>query len=415
MSVSGAVPLPNQQIIWTSFAHRGFVLIGTTLVLFELLFLILYVDNFWLPVDLIPWGIPAVVVMAVAAHLLLLWLESPFACVVLAPIFKRKPPLVYRRWLGLDEMSITFGAKRILWDVIDEASLTIFGNLVLRSRALCGAQSIENGKDKNPAEIVLKLPFGTIPLKSQKQFVEILQSKRPELALNARLTKQIAQPVLKGINQLQGLSVIFLAIVLMDFGYSNFRHLELLKEYFLSEKDSLSGTVSGAKEHYEKAEALRLNPLPISWISRKVMSIGKIAADIDQVRSEALWLLGRKDEAVIAAQSAAEQAPKSFTFRLRLARLYAACGKEEQAKEEITKLGDDHKDSLLPRLYMLAILLNGNQVKNARDSMAAYLEHLDKDVFAPPPTWPPGEAPFLHELFHRDDLEFITQRLLNRK
>ncbi|PWT95456.1 MAG: hypothetical protein C5B53_11440 [Candidatus Melainabacteria bacterium] len=415
MSASDSGQLPNQQIIWTSFAHRGFVLIGTTLVLFEILFLILYVNNFWLAVDLVPWGIPAVVVMAALAHLLLCRLESPSVCVALAAIFKRKPPLVYRRWLSFDEMSITFGAKRVLWDVIDEANLTMFGNLVLSTRALCGPASMAGGKERNPADILLKLPFGTISLQSQKQFIELLNSKRPDLPANARLTKQIAQPVLKGINQLQGLSVIFLALVLMDFGYSNFRHLELLKEYFLSEKESLAGTTSGAKEHYEKAEFLRLNPLPISWISRKVMSIGKIAADVEQVRSEALWLLGRKDEAVAAALMAAEQAPKSFTFRLRLARLYASLGKEGQAKEEITKVGDDHKESLLPRLYMLAIYLQANQAKSARDCMDAYLEHLDKEVFSTPPAWPPGEAPFLHELFYRDDLDFITQRLLNRK
>src|SRR5262249_665423 len=118
---------------------------------------------------------------------------------------------------------------------------------------------------------------------------------------------------------------------------------------------------------------------------------------------------------VSAALTAAEQAPKSFTFRLRLARLYVALGKEAEAKEEINKVGDDHKDSFLPRLYMLAVLLEANQLKSARDCMYAYLGHLDKEVFSPPPVWPPGEAPFLHELLYRDDLDFITQRLLNRK
>jgi hypothetical protein len=415
MNGSSQTEISKEQVIWTNFPHRGFALIGTTLVLFEILFLILYVNSFWLAVDLIPWGIPAAVALSWLAHRLLLALESPGACWVLSPIFKRRPPIIYGRWLAFDETSISFGSKRVLWAIIDEASLTIFGNLVLKTRSLCGPEIVENGKDINPADIIFKVPFGFISLQSQKYFVELLQSKRPGVVLNQRLTKQIHIPVLRGIAQVQGAAVIFLALVLMDFGYSNFRYLELIKHYYLSDKDSLSGTASSGLQHYEKAEDIRLHPFPVSWISRRVMSIGKIAAGIDKARSEALWDLGRKEEAVKAASQAAEQEPKSFNLRLRLARLYVALGKQDEAKKQIDKVAEDHEDSLLPRLYTLSMLLDDKQLESARKLFDDYMKQVDESVFATPPEWPPGKVRYVHELFERDDLDFIFERLLHRK
>lgn len=415
MSGSDQEQLLNPGFIPSSFSHRGFALIGCALVLFYILFLILYVDSFWLATNVLLWGIPAAVAMVLLAHVMLAWVESPAVCVFLAPIFKRRPPIVYRRWLTVDETGITFGVKRIVWDSIDEANLTMFGNLVLKSRRLCGPELIERGKDRNPADVITKLPFSATSLESQKYFVEFLKSKRPGVILNARLNKQLAQPLLKGMSAVQGAAVVFLALVLMDFGYSQFRYLELLKEYYLTQESCLSGTSSSGAQHYDKAEAIRLNPLPISWISRQVMNKGTIMAGIEQARSEALWALGRKQESVEAAIKAKDEAVKSFAFHLRLARLYVDLNKVAEAKQEIEAVAEDHKDALLPRLYLISMSLAKSQEASARELYDNYLKQLNEEVFTRHPVWPPGGAPFLHELFYEDDLKFVFQNLLNKR
>jgi hypothetical protein len=319
------------------------------------------------------------------------------------------------RWLQVDETAITFGIKRVLWQSIDEVNLTMFGNLVLKSRSICGPPFIEKGKDKNPADIILKVPFSALTLASQKEFVELLREKRPSTPINARLVKQVAQPLLKGIALVQGFTVVFLTLALLDFGYSEFRYLENLKEYFLAHKEAVSGSTSDAQQHMMRGEDIRLHPLPISWISNKVMATGTIAAGLSQARSQALWALGRKEEAVTAAIEAADQAAKAFSYRLRLARLYAAMNEASAATDEIGKVESDHKDALLPRLYRLAILVADNQTAKAKTAYTDYMKTLDSEVFTEPVVWPPGGEPFVHELFHKDDLEFVFGRMFDRK
>jgi tetratricopeptide (TPR) repeat protein len=407
--------LPSLKIVPTSFAHRGFVLIGASLILFEIVFLFLYANPFWFAFNILPWGIPSIVLVAAIAHRLLLLLESPPACSLFSFLFKGRPAIVYWRWVTFDETVITFGIRRILWQSIDEASLTIFGNLVLKSRSVCGPSEMVKGRQNNAADIIAKLPFSALVLPDQKLFVQNLQRQRPSAALNQRLIKQSNQPLLKGMGFVQSLAVLFLAAALIDFGYSEFRHLEILKEYFLCQKDCASGTAHDAAGHLARGEEIRLHPLLISWISNKVMVTGTIAAGIAQARSEALWAMKRYDDAIVAAKEAAEQSPKSFAYRLRLARLYSAVKNIPEAQGEIEKAKADHKDALLPVLYTMSMFFGNGETARAKAAYDDYMKDLNNEVFTESVVWPPGGEPFLHELFRRDDLNFVFAPLIDHK
>lgn len=399
---------------YTSFSYQGFVLVGVSLVLFEVLFLILYVDSFWMACDLLPWGIPAVVCVVVLGHFLLLWLESPSGCRSLSWFFKKRPALIYRQWITFDEVGIMFGSKRILWRAIDEVELSLFGNLVFRSRCICGPARVHKGKETNPSDILVKIPFSPLSMESQRQFLDLLKRQCANVSLNARLTKQATKGLIKGNAWAQALAVVFLAFALIDLGYSGFRQLELLKQYFLCEKEAIAGTADSALEHFKQAEAIKSHPSPISWISRRVMVQGTIAAGIEQARSQALWALGRQEESLAVAKVAVELAQKSFSYRLRLARLYAVLGMNAQAEEEIKRAIDLHKDALMPRLYLLSTLITDGQRTQAAILWSNYMKQVTETVFGPPPAWPPGSPPFLHELFYKDDLDFIFERLVGR-
>jgi tetratricopeptide (TPR) repeat protein len=128
-------------------------------------------------------------------------------------------------------------------------------------------------------------------------------------------------------------------------------------------------------------------------------------------RSRALWGIGKTQEALAAQIEAAQLAPASFKINLRLARLYAALGQTEKAKEAIQTVADKHKHALLPRLYSAALLLNAHKPQEAKLVLKDYLSFLDNDYFSPPPVWPPAGEDAIHELFVRDDLEFLLSSL----
>jgi hypothetical protein len=87
-----------------------------------------------------------------------------------------------------------------------------------------------------------------------------------------------------------------------------------------------------------------------------------------------------------------------------------------QSDQEITKAAEDHKNSLLPRLYTLSMLIADKRFVDADEFYVRYLKQLDDDVFGTQPSWPPGAPPHsIHELFCKDDLGFIFKNLLGRK
>ena len=49
--------------------------------------------------------------------------------------------------------------------------------------------------------------------------------------------------------------------------------------------------------------------------------------------------------------------------------------------------------------------------QQAKTVLKDYLSSLDKDYFSQPPVWPPAGEDAIHELFVRDDLEFLFSSL----
>lgn len=163
--------VPPFKDVRTTAMHQGYTLIGFAFLVFEMGFLLLYTNTFWFDVDLIWLGAPAAMLAMVVAHFILLWLEGPGGCRFFAFIFRRKPPLVYRRWMRLNDPEydpgITFGERHLVWQAIDEIELTFWGNLLLSSRSLCGSH-LASEKPHRPflsyaphtdAEVVLENPI----------------------------------------------------------------------------------------------------------------------------------------------------------------------------------------------------------------------------------------------------------------
>ncbi len=390
----------------TSFSHAGFVLIGTAFLLFEILFVTLLANSFWFPLNLVPLGVPVIVLITAATHFVLRASEEEPLVRALSFIWKGRPPVLYRRWLKLDENGFTFGVKRIRWTVIESAELSFFGNLVFKSRALCGEPCLINGKDHNPAEVILKLPFSAAGLNEQKRFFEALKANRPAVQLNSRLLKQIEQPKLKGIALVQAATVAFLFAALVDAGYSTFVYLETLKGYYqclLDGRDRKSTALS----NFERAEDLRLHPFPISWVSRKLTSFGGVSEVLQQARSEALWSLGKREESVAVAKEIAESSPKAFRSHLRLARLYCLLGKQDCAQDELKTAIEKRDEALLPRVYLISLLLERGRNHDALEAFEKYSSKLDEEVFGERPVWPPGGERFVTDVWYRDDLDFV--------
>jgi hypothetical protein len=401
----------SAEVVKTSFSHRGFAVIGAAFVLFEILFVTLLAGSFWFPVTLVPFSIPAIVLAVGIAILLLQGLETPLACRALSFVWHGKPPLVFLRWVEMDKNAFTFGIRRIQWEVVDEASLTLFGNLVLKSRKLCGDPIMVGSKDTNPADIILKLPFAVIGVNEQKMFVERLRLEKPTLRENERLKKQIAQPKLKNFAIVQNIGVVFLSLVLLDVGYSTFSYLDTLKEYYLSRQDALQNKKDSALKHLEAAENLRTHPLPISWVTRKLTSIGGASDLYQHARTDALWAVGKKQEAIDLATDVAKNTPKNFRPYLRVARLYEQFGKPDEAKAQVQKAIEERDDALLPRLYLLSLLLK-NDKPGAQKAFDEYSKKLDADVFGEEPVWPPGGDRFVTDVWYKDDLHFVLDPLI---
>lgn len=419
-SAASFVPKSNARLR-TTIGHQGYTVVGIGFIVFELGFLILYSNEFWFEHNVASLGIPAALLALCLAHFLLIWLESESGCNFFSPIWKRRPPCVYRQWVRLDdadlEPGISFGERHVVWRAIDEVELTIWGNLRILSRALSGAPSAKAKKSKLPffqpvdAEEILKLPFGFGSVADQKLIIDTMRHYNPALKLNDRLKKRLDQKDVKGTAYVQQLGAVFLFLVLMDVGFSMFNYLEMLKNYYLCELTATAESRDRRKISpffFAQAEEIREHPVPISWVSTKIMGEGKVASGLYQTRAEALWAMGKKEEAIESMLKSLKLSP-SFRLNLKVARMMALNGQRDKAEEQLKEAMEEHDSALLPRLYMLA-LSSGAERPSLYKS---YLHDLDDDLFGTDLMWPPGSHVFLQDVFYRDDLTFIFDKMLD--
>lgn len=404
---SDAIKLPVQ--LHTTISHQILTLLSTAFLLFELVFLTFYFEQSWFGIDLIVFGLPAVLACVLLTHFLLIGAESNLSCRLFGFIFKGKPPLAYKKWLRLENDGIVFGTKHLRWEALDELELTMLGNLVVKSRLLCGAQALHPDK-------VLKFPFGITDFSTQDLFLAAAKEKKDSIIFNERLSKGRASNLRKGAQATQLMSAAIMSLLLLDVGYSSFYYLELLKNYYLAETELLEGKTKEAAKHFERAEELRLHPLAISWVSAKFLGSSNVAAGIWEQRSHILYLQGKKEEAVEDSRKAVIVSPSNLRHRLYLTRLLVETNKLSEARENLEKLMEEHKHSFMPRLYILA--MTKEQAKDNSRMAQEYKTQLDacyEDTYDAEPHWPPGGNRYFMELFYSDDSRFLLDRFLETK
>lgn len=445
-AVSGP-PLPaatadklSEPVHWnTSLGHRLFTLVGFTYSLFAFLFFILYFQTFWFNYDLSSLGLPAVLLLVVAAHFIVSFIESDRVCRWLSLIWKGKPVICYRKWLTLNESGITYGVKHVRWSAIDEVELTWLGNLVLRSRAVCGVE------EERP-DIVLKIPYAAGDQIHKNELVNMIRDHQGPATLNTRLQKSVDSPVLKGQAMVRLVTSALMFVALMDVGFSLFYYLELLKNYYLAElhatvalrefyevkipeaerieggnvnllaenamKQSQGENLKLAHSNFQRAEQLTAHPFPLSWVSSKLLQSSNVAAGIKLDRSHVLWLFGEKEKAISETRLALKQQPKNFNLELRLVRLLEESGQHKEAMAAMKTAIEDHEHSLLPKLYEFAMKSSETDAAGKSQHYQAFLDRCYLQTFGLEPWWPPGGDRMLREVFNSWDLRFVFDRVL---
>ncbi len=396
------------MLIKTSFFHQGYTLLGRSSIAFTIILIIFYSTSFWFSYNLAYFGLLAILLSLFITHHLLRGLESNLSCNLCSFFFKGKPLIIYRHWLKLEQNTFVFGTYRLLYSAIDNVSLSPLGNLIFKSAALSGPST--NG-ETNPAAVVLKLPISALNLKAQQEFIALLKEKCPQAKLSPSVEAILTKPVLNSTAYIHILTLIVFLAIFADIGHATFEYIELLKRYYLSQKSASEQHIAQAKEEYQSAEWLKAHCSRFSLVTPKLLNNSSTAASLFESRSKALWGIGETQAALAAQIEAAKLAPKSFKINLRLARLYAKLGRNEQAKKAIEIVTEKHKHALLPKLYTAGLLLNAGKPEEAKSVLKDYLSFLDKDYFSPPPVWPPAGEDAIHELFVRDDLEFLLSHL----
>ena len=392
------------MLLPTTLPHRALTLVGTTFLMFELVFIQFFIGEYWFSIDLQMFGIPTALLLMPIAHFWLRWLESKSGCRAFFFFWKGTPPLAYEKWLQLEEDSFAFGNRYVRWDVVDELALTIFGNLQIKSRIVSGAT-------QEKLDVLLKFPFAVTPRENQAKFVERVRQHRPDVIINKRLEKALSAPIIKGagIGMASGAVVMFL--VLLDVGYGSFWFLDLMKHYHLAAVNARDGNAKEAERQLAMADDTRAHPFVLSWVAQKFVSQNS-AAGIYGARAEALWRMGRKNDAIEDAKIAAEHAEHSTKVKLRLARYLAAVGKRDEARALLDKLIEKHKHQLLPRLYVVVI----EKEKSKDAAQRQYIQYQDElvaEFFEKEPKWPPGGNLFFHEVIYQDDMDYVFKRLLD--
>ena len=357
--------MSNRQF-QTTLAHQTFLGISSAFVLFEVLFLVLYGDKDWFAVDLLPLGVPAALLALAVAHVLLTWLEGPRGCRLFAFMLNGLPPVVYRKWILVNEdgfeNSLRFGNKRVVWKAVDSVELTFFGNLLLKSRQLPGAERLKTQRsgevDENPPFLLFKLPFGVAARSDQQAFVRLLLEENPLCTLNDRLQNQIEKDDPKGTNVVFLIVSIFYLFFFMDVGFATFDYLEILKHYYLAELNSIQEPRDprAAKEHFDRADSLFYHPFQFSWVTHKLLDADNTKSGIIQLRAESLWDMGKRDEAVLCLKQALELPGKNFRLHLRLGRMLTDMGREKEALATLAEAVDEKREALVPRAYTFVLL-----------------------------------------------------------
>lgn len=429
-SISPKVNAANKmdKPIPTAWGYRGFVLVSCTFVIFELIFVTLYSSTSWFSTDIRYLGIPVVIVLLPIAHQILLSFEWKILLKIASPLRNGLPLILYWNWIKLDETALSIGLRKVAYSAIDELNLTIWGNLHIRTRALrTGVEkrseaqiSIDDASvsavssESEPTDLIFKLPLGVVSPQFQKLLIETVENANPHVEINKRLRKRLLQQDVSTTQMVGVMGAAFLLIVLLDLGQASYTSLDVLKNYYLADLNARKHEMADAERYLEAGDKLITGALPMSWIKTKFFDEGNGAAGVKVARAEALWQLGRREEAVAECRNALKLSPKGFRINLRMARMLTAMGSPKEAKAEIEQAMEANKDSFLPNEYMMALELETSGKLEAQKLYETYLKELDEEVFGEEPVWPPGGERMIHNVWFREDLTFLFQRLFKQ-
>ncbi len=420
-NISDAKPEPVTSLmdkpIPTAWGYRGFVLVSTAFILFELIFVSLYSSTSWFATDIRYLGIPVVLLLIPVAHQILLSFESRLLLKIALPLRNGLPLVLYWHWLKLGENELTIGLRKVAYSAVDELKLTIWGNLHIRTRALrLGVNVHEAGQNgssaKEPTDLIFKLPLGVVSPQFQKKFIETVKIHKPNVLINERLRKKLDQQDVSASQMIGVMGAAILLIVLIDLGQASYTYLDVLKNYYNADLSARKSERADSERYFAQGEKILKESLPLSWIKIKFFDEGNGAAGVKVARAEALWHMGRREEAIDECRNALKLSPKAFRINLRLARWLNASNAPEKAKTEIEQAMEIKKDSFLPRGYMVALEFDRSGKEPAEKLYETYLKELDDELFGEEPVWPPGGERFLHDIWYREDLTFVFNRLL---
>ena len=403
----------------TNWGYRGFVLVSCAFIIFELIFVTLYSSTSWFSTDIRYLGIPVVLVLLPVSHQILLSFEKKLLLLAAFPMRNGLPFIVYWNWLQLGDHALTIGLRKVAYSSVDELKLTIWGNLQIRSRALrLGAAEEQDGNRSQanvsgePTDLVFKLPLGVVSPQFQKQFIETVKSANPKILINERLKKKLSQQDISASQMIGVMGAVILLAVLVDLGQASFTYLDVLKNYYHADLSARKNEKADSEKYFAQGDKLIKEALPMSCIKTKFFDEGNGAAGVKIARAEALWHMGRRQEAVDECRNALKLSPKAFRINLRLARMLNAMDLPKEARLEIEQAMTIKEDSFLPRGYMIALDYERAGEGEAQKRFQSDLKQLDEDLFGEEPVWPPGGERFLHDVWYRDDLTFVYERLL---
>ncbi len=409
----------------TAWGYRGFVLVSAAFVVFELIFVTLYSSTSWFGTDIRYLGIPVVFLLLPVAHQILLSFERKLLVQIASPVRNGLPLIIYWNWLKLGDKALTIGLRKVAYSTIDELKLTIWGNLHIRTCALRlgttgsleqdgpgHSEKVDKARSQEPTDLIFKLPLGVVSPPFQKNFIETVETANPNVLINERLRNKLAQKDVSASQMVGVMGAAIMLIVLVDLGQSSYTYLDVLKNYYHADLSARKHEKADSERYFEQGEKILRESLPMSWIKSKFFDEGNGAAGVRIARSEALWHMGRQQEAVDECRNALKLSPRAFRINLRLARMLNAMDSPKEAKAEIEEAMKIKEDSFLPRGYMVALEFERSGKDEAQKLYETYLKELDDQLFQEEPVWPPGGERFLHDIWYREDLTFVFNKLL---
>ncbi len=221
----------------------------------------------------------------------------------------------------------------------------------------------------------------------QKTLLKSLKRLNPNVVINKRLRKKLSQQDISASQMIGVMGAVIMLIVLIDLGQSSYTYLDVLKNYYHADLSARRHEKADSERYFDQGEKLLKESLPMSWIKNKFFDEGNGAAGVKIARAEALWHMGRCQEAVDECRRALKLSPKAFRINLRLARMLNAMNSPSESKIEIEEAMKIKKDSFLPRGYMVALNFEHTGAAEAQKLYETYLKELDDELFGEEPVW----------------------------